>query len=75
MMGWSPRCNVTGFVEIGSLVQANKIFAEGFLPDDIWAWRPFWTCDPDAVSKLLFEETLFETVDGLTDGRRTMGIL
>ena len=53
MMGWRPRCYVTNFVEIRSLVQAKKIF-EGFLPDDIWGWRPFWSCDLYAVSKLLF---------------------
>ena len=43
----------SSFVKICKLVQAKKIF-EGFLPDDIWAWWPFWSCDPDALSKLLF---------------------
>ena len=26
---------------------------DGFLPC-IWAWWPSWSCDPDAVNKLLF---------------------
>ena len=25
---------------------------EGFLP--IWAWRPSWSCDPDATNKISF---------------------
>ena len=48
MMGWSPKCYVTSFVEISKLVQAKKIF-KGFLPGDIWAWWPFRSCDPDLV--------------------------
>ena len=31
MMGWSPRCYIPSFVEIGPPVQEKKIF-EGFLP-------------------------------------------
>ena len=31
MMGWSPRCYITSFVESGSPVLEKKIF-EGFLP-------------------------------------------
>ena len=31
MMGWSPRCYIPSFVEIGLPVQEKKIF-EGFLP-------------------------------------------
>ena len=29
---------------------------EGFLKgfDHIWAWRPSWLCDPDAVNKISF---------------------
>ena len=46
----------------------------------IWAWRPSWSCDPDATNKLSFplpneaphkmvsEEKMFEIVD---DGRTT----
>ena len=30
MMGWSPRCNILSFVEIGPVVP-EKVF-EGFLP-------------------------------------------
>ena len=35
------------------MAQAKKIF-EVFLPDDILAWRPFWSCDPDAENNLWF---------------------
>ena len=31
MMGWSPRCYIPRFVQIGPLVPEKKIF-EGFLP-------------------------------------------
>ena len=31
MMGWSPRCYIPSFVEIGQPVPEKKIF-EGFLP-------------------------------------------
>ena len=31
MMGWSPRCYIPNFVEIGPPVPEKKIF-EGFLP-------------------------------------------
>ena len=31
MMGWSPRCYIPSFVEIGLLVREKKIF-KGFLP-------------------------------------------
>ena len=31
MMGWSPRCNIPSFVEIGLPVPEKKIF-KGFLP-------------------------------------------
>ena len=31
LMGWSPRCYIPSFVEIGSPVPEKKIF-EGFLP-------------------------------------------
>ena len=31
MMGWSPRCYIPSFVEIGPPVPEKKIF-EGFLP-------------------------------------------
>ena len=62
---------------------------EGFY--HIWAWRPSWSCDPDAANKLSFPlpknlaligqevlEKMFEIVnDGrqTTDGRRTISIL
>ena len=50
-MGWSPRCYIPCFVEIGPQVPEKKIF-EGFY--HIWAWRPSWSCDPDAANKLSF---------------------
>ena len=40
------------FVKIGPPVLEKKIF-EGFLPY-IWAWRPSWSCDPDAANKISF---------------------
>ena len=48
MMGRSPRCYISSFVEISPPVLEKKIF-EGFLP--YMAWRPFWSCDQDAVNK------------------------
>ena len=50
MMGWSHRFYIPSFVKIGLLV-LEKIF-EGFYY--IWAWRPPWSCDPDAAKKLSF---------------------
>ena len=56
----------------------------------IWAWRPSWSCDPDAVHKLVpptprrlntkfrfdWPSDLGEEERSWTmDGRRTMGIL
>ena len=41
MMGWSPRCYISSFVEIGLPVLEKKIFL-GFY--HIWA-RPSWSCD------------------------------
>ena len=51
MMGLSPRCYIPSFVEISPLVLEKKIF-EGFY--HIWAWRPSWSCDPDAANKISF---------------------
>ena len=50
MMGLSPRCYIPSFVEIGPLVLEKNF--EGFY--HIWAWRPSWSCDPDAANKLSF---------------------
>ena len=81
MMGWSPRCYISSFVEIGPPVQEKKIL-EGFY--HIWAWRPSRLCDQDPMNKLSFllpkeaqhkistegqavlEKNVFEIVD---DGR------
>ena len=30
----------------------SRDFSKGFY--HIWAWRPSWSCDPDAANKLLF---------------------
>ena len=51
MMGWSPRCYIPSFVKIRPPVLEKKIF-EGFY--HIWAWRPSWSCDPDAANKISF---------------------
>ena len=51
MMGWSPRCYIPSFVEIG-LPVLEKIF-EWFLLH-IWAWQLSWSCDPDAANKISF---------------------
>ena len=40
-------------MEIGPPVPEKKIF-EWFY--HIWAWRPFWSCDPDAVNKISFPQ-------------------
>ena len=45
-----PRCYIPSFVKIG-LPVLEKIF-EGFY--HIRAWRPSWSCDPDAANKLSF---------------------
>ena len=42
MMGWSPRCYIPSFVEIGLPVPEKNIF-EGFY--HILAWRPSLSCD------------------------------
>ena len=51
MMGWSPRCYIPSFVEIGPLVPGIKIL-KGFY--HIWMLRPSWSCDQDAMNKLSF---------------------
>ena len=33
-------------------VGSGEDFLKGF--DQIWAWRPSWSCDPDALNKILF---------------------
>ena len=45
MMGWSPRCYISSFVEIG-LPVPEKIFKDFY---HIWAWRPSWSCDQHHV--------------------------
>ena len=49
IMDWSPRCYITSFLEISPPEKKNF---EGFY--HITAWRPSWSCDPDAANKLLF---------------------
>ena len=51
MMGMSPRYYRPSFVAIELLVLEKKIF-KGF--NNIWAWWPSWSCDPDAEKKLSF---------------------
>ena len=43
IMGWSPRCYIPSFVEIGLPVLEKKIFECFFY--NIWTWRPSWSCD------------------------------
>ena len=31
---------------------SGEDFLKGF--DHIWAWRPSWSCDPDAANKISF---------------------
>ena len=50
-MGWSLRCHIPSFVEIGPPVPEKKIF-KGF--EHFWAWRPSWSCDLDHLYKLSF---------------------
>ena len=76
----------TKFREIGPTVREKKNLMHFH---HIWAWRPAWSCDPDATSKLSSslpkeaphqEKKTFEIV-GADDGQRTddrrrgMGIL
>ena len=49
MMGWSPRCYIPSFVEIGPPV-LEKRFLKGFY--HIWAWRPSCSCDQHHVISL-----------------------
>ena len=49
MMGLSPRCYISSFVEISPPVP-EKIF-EGFCYH-IWAWQPSRPCETDATNKL-----------------------
>ena len=84
VMGWSPKCYITSFLEISPPVMEKKNF-EGFYHK--WAWRPSWSCDPDTTMKLLFplpkeatytlfgligqavsEEKIFENVNGRRTG-------
>ena len=48
-MDWSPRCNIPRFLEISPPEKKNF---EGLY--HITAWRPSWSCDPDAANKLSF---------------------
>ena len=52
MMGWSPRCYIPSFVDIGQPVLEKKIFYYFF--HHIWVWQPSLSCDPDAANKLAF---------------------
>ena len=49
VMGWKRQCYIPKFVEIGRLVPEKNIL-NGFY--HIWAWRPSWSCDPDAADNL-----------------------
>ena len=51
VIGRSPRCYKPSLVEIGPPVP-DKRFLKGFY--HIQAWRPSWSCDPDAANKLSF---------------------
>ena len=50
MMGWSPRCYIPSFVEIGLPVPKKKII-EGFY--HIWAWQPSLSCGPASCHQIL----------------------
>ena len=50
MMGRRPRCYIPSLVEFCPPVP--KKILKGF--SHIWAWRPSWSCDPDAANKLSF---------------------
>ena len=51
MIGWSPRCFISNFVEIGPPVLEMTIL-KGFY--NIWAWRQSWSCDQDPMNILSF---------------------
>ena len=51
MIRKSPKRYIPSFVEIDHPVPKKKIF-EGFY--HVWAWRPSWSYDSDAMNKLLF---------------------
>ena len=46
---------IASFKVTGHLVPDRKIF-KGFYC--IWAWQPSWSCDPDLMNKLLFDQTM-----------------
>ena len=89
-MGWSHRCYIPSFVEIGPPVLDKNIFS-GFY--HIWAWRPSWSCDLDFAIKLemplpkeashkistwsakRFQRRRSLKLLTMTDGRRTQGHL
>ena len=50
MMGWSPRCYIPSFLEIGP--RFRRRFLKGFY--HIWAWRTSWSCDQHHVYKFSF---------------------
>ena len=51
MIDPSPQCYIPSFVEIGPLVLEKRIW-KGFY--HTLAWRPSWSSDTDAASKLSF---------------------
>ena len=42
----------TKFRENRPAVSGRRRFLKGFY--HIWAWRPSWSCDPDAANKISF---------------------
>ena len=52
MMGLSPRCYITSFVEISPPVPEKKI-SEGFFYH-ILAWRQSWSRDQHAANEISF---------------------
>ena len=49
---WAGVPDATYQVSWKSVHWFRRRFLKGFY--HIWAWRPFWSCDPDAATKILF---------------------
>ena len=62
MMGWSLRCYIPSFVEIGPPVPEKKIF-EGSLPYMVMG--PSWSCDQLHVNKFFISLYLTASIQNL----------
>ena len=86
MMGWSPRCYIPSFVEVGPMVPEKKIFDVFFSiyghgghlghVTQMWQTNFLFPYTRKLHKKLSFNWQMFEIVNRrMTAGRWTMGVL